>query len=147
MDKNEKRLSDEINRLLKQLETLIYNSYLAALNLFQVKNSLSGNFPFWFSRNAAVDRQMNKLISDFNKKWMGWHPQCRCIQVPILVSPDDFRKMVDAEVNGEKYTPKQIKSVPSQLQKWMEKNRGRIDAANNRGTLPYRIKDNLKFTE
>jgi hypothetical protein len=53
---------------------------------------------------------------------------------------------IDAKVNSEKYTPKQIKSVPSQLQKWMEKNRGRIDAANNRGTLPYWIKDNAKFT-
>lgn len=68
MDKNEKRLTEEINRLLKQLETLIYNNYLAAMNLFQVKNSLSGNTPFWFSRNAAANRQMDKLISDFNKQ-------------------------------------------------------------------------------
>jgi hypothetical protein len=66
---------------------------------------------------------------------------------PMFHFTKNFRKMVDAEVNGEKYTPKQIKSVPSQLQKWMDENKDRIDAANNRETLPYRIKDNVKFTE
>lgn len=55
MDKNEKRLSEEIKKLLKQLKMLIYNNFLAAVNLFQVKNSLSGNTPFWFSRNAAAN--------------------------------------------------------------------------------------------
>jgi hypothetical protein len=68
MDKNEKRLNEEINRLLKQLEQLIYNNYLFAINLFQVKNSLSGDTPFWFSRNAAADKQMDKLLAKFNKQ-------------------------------------------------------------------------------
>jgi hypothetical protein len=360
---NEKRINNEINRLLKQLDQLLYITYLAALNLFQVKNSLSGNTPFWFSKHAAASRQMDKLISDFNKQtnalflngverswkigeesfidkmhlalsgkarqrkyfdemreqatqqqrdqgthaaaarfadqkrgginmsgrvwklgngikqeietivqngmkegksaaqlskelrkylnepdklfrrvknkdtgemelseaakkykpgqgvyrsahknamrlarteiaaayrraqweafqtdpqvigirialsnnhtcinpktgkpepfydicdelagdypkpflWTGWHPQCRCIQFPILVGPEDFRKMVDAEVRGEKYEPKQIKKVPLQFQKWVEKNNDRINVANNRGTLPYWMRDNAKF--
>ncbi|MDR1348324.1 MAG: hypothetical protein LBJ63_07885 [Prevotellaceae bacterium] len=68
MDKIDRQLLEEINKLLKQLETLIYNNYLAAMNLFQVKKSLSGDNPFWFSRNAAADRQMNELISNFNKQ-------------------------------------------------------------------------------
>jgi hypothetical protein len=68
MDKNEKRLNEEINRLLKQLETLIYNNYLAAMKLFQVKNSLSGNTPFWFSQNSAANKQMDKLLANFNKQ-------------------------------------------------------------------------------
>jgi hypothetical protein len=61
----DKRLNEETNRLLKQLEVLIYNSYLAALNF--LKNSLSGNTPFWFSRNVAANRQMDRLIANFNK--------------------------------------------------------------------------------
>ncbi|MDR0542313.1 MAG: ADP-ribosyltransferase [Dysgonamonadaceae bacterium] len=68
MDKNEKRLNDEIKRLLKQLETLIYNNYLAAMNLFQVKNSLSGNTPFWFFQNSAANKQMDRLLANFNKQ-------------------------------------------------------------------------------
>jgi hypothetical protein len=53
--------------------------------------------------------------------------------------------MVDAEVKGETYTPKQIKSLPSQLQKWLENNSDRLTVANNRGTLPFWLKDNAKF--
>jgi len=71
MDKNEKQISEEIKKLLKQLETLIYNNYLSAINLFQIKNSLSGDTPFWFSRNAAANRQMDKLIANFNKQAVG----------------------------------------------------------------------------
>ncbi|MDR1652242.1 MAG: ADP-ribosyltransferase [Prevotellaceae bacterium] len=357
---NEKRISNEINRLLKQLDQLLYNTYLAALNLFQVKNSLSGDTPFWFSRNAAADRQMNKLIADFNKQtnalfmngierswkigkesfidkmhlvlsgkarqrnyfdemreqatqqqreqgsqaaiqrytdtkrggvglservwklgngmkqeietivqngmkegktaaqlskelrkylnepdklfrkvrnketgelelseaakkykpgqgvyrsayknamrlarteiaaayrraqweafqtdpqvigirialsnnhtcinpktgkpepfydicdelagdypksflWTGWHPQCRCIQLPILTSPEDFRKMVDAEVRGEKYEPKQITELPKALGEWIIRNRER---AKGWEAMPYWVKDNQQF--
>jgi hypothetical protein len=363
MSKSEKRLSEEIKKLLKQLGTLIYNNYLAAMNLFQVKKSLSGNAPFWFSRNAAASKQMDKLIASFNKQaagmflngierswklgeesyidkmhlafskdarqrkyldetrsqatqqqrdqgahaaavrfadmkrngmtlsdrvwklgngmkqeietivqngmkegksadqlskelrkylnepdklfqkvrnketgemelseaakkykpglgvyrsayknamrlarteiaaayrraqweafqndpriigiriqlsnnhtcinprtgkpepfydicdelagdypktflWMGWHPQCRCVMTPILVSGDEATKLIDAQVKGEKYEPKQIKKVPLPFQKWVEENNDRITVANNRGTLPYWIKDNAKF--
>lgn len=360
MDNSKKRLNDEINRLLNQLETLIYNNYLAAMNLFQVKNSLSGNTPFWFSRNAASDKQMDKLISDFSKKanalflngierswklgeesyidkmhlalsgkarqrkyfdemreqatgqqrnqgsqasikrytdtkrggvnlsdrvwklggtakkeietivqngmkegktaaqlskelrnylnepktlfrkvknkdtgemelseaakkykpgqgvyrsayknamrlarteiaaayrraqwekfqsdpqvigirielsnnhtcinpktgkpepfydicdelagdypksflWTGWHPQCRCVQFPMLVGPEDFRKMIDAEVKGEKYEPKQITEPPKALNEWIDRNQER---AKGWGDMPYWIKDNKPF--
>ncbi|MDR1632158.1 MAG: hypothetical protein LBR97_04670 [Dysgonamonadaceae bacterium] len=365
MDRNEKQLKEEINRLLKQLETLIYNNYLAAINLFQVKNSLSGNTtPFWFSRNAAANKQMDKLIANFNKQaagmflngierswklgeenfidkmhlafskdarqrkyfdetrnqatqqqrdqgahavalrfadqkrggvnlsdrvwklgngmkqeietivqngmkegktpnqlarelkkylnepdklfrkvrnketgemelseaakkykpgqgvycsahknamrlarteipaayrraqweafqtnpqvigiritlsnnhtcinpktgkpepfydicdelagdypksflWTGWHPQCRCEIYPILTeSEDEIENIIQARIKGETYEPKQIKKVPLQFQKWVEKNNDRINVANNRGTLPYWMKDNAKF--
>jgi hypothetical protein len=360
MDRNEKRVDNEIKRLLQQLEQLLYNTYLGALNLFQVKNSLSGNTPFWFSRNSSANKQMDKLLANFNKQanalllngierswkigeesfidkmhlalsgkarqrkyfdemrehatqqqrdqgahaaavrftdtkrggvnlsdrvwklagtakqeietivqngmkegktaeqlskelrgylnepdklfrrvrnketgelelseaakkykpgqgvyrsayknamrlarteiaaayrraqwesfqtdpqvigiritlsnnhtcinpktgkpepfydicdelqgdypksflWEGWHPQCRCIQLPILVGPEDFRKMVDAEVRGETYTPKQITEPPRALGEWVARNRER---AKGWGELPYWIKDNQQF--
>ena len=67
--------------------------------------------------------------------------------LPVLINGSEFRKLVAAEIRGEKYEPEQINSVPSQFQKWMDKNRDRIDKANNRGTLPYWIKDNSKFAD
>ena len=67
--------------------------------------------------------------------------------LPVLINGSEFRKLVAAEIRGEKYEPERINSVPSQFQKWMKKNSGRIDAANNRGTLPYWIKDNSKFAD
>lgn len=89
----------------------------------------------------------DELAGDYPKSflWTGWHPQCRCIILPVLINESEFGKLVAAEIRGEKYEPEQINSVPSQFQKWMGKNSGRIDTANNRGTLPYWIKDNSKF--
>jgi len=68
MSNSDKKKDEEINRLLKQLQQLIFNNYLMAMNLFQVKNSLSNNTPFWFSQNHASDRQMDNLITGFNKQ-------------------------------------------------------------------------------
>jgi hypothetical protein len=344
MNKYEKRLNEEINRLLKQLETLIYNNFLAAMNLFQVRNSLSGNTPFWFSRNAAANKQMDKLIANFNKQaagmflngierswktgeenfidkmrdqatqqqrdqgahaaaerfagmkrngmtlsdrvwrlgngmkqeietivqnamkegktpdqlakelkkylnepdklfrkvknketgemelseaakkyspgrgvyrsayknamrlarteipaayrraqweafqndpriigirihlsnnhtcinprtgnpepfydicdelagdypksflWTGWHPQCRCVMTPILVSGDEATKIIDAQVKGETYTPKQITEPPQALKDWLRINSDRITRAQAKNTLPYWLNDNV----
>jgi hypothetical protein len=57
--------------------------------------------------------------------------------------------MADGEriMNGEE--PKtgsvnEVKDVPENFKQWVEKNRDRIEKANNRGTLPYFIKDNYK---
>jgi hypothetical protein len=351
MNRNEKQLSNEIKRLIQQVELLIYNNCLASLSLFGVKKSLSDDKPFWFSRNAAADKQMNSLLADFNKEtkalflnslerswkfgeknysdelqqkgydristqaiqqqrtegsraaaerfadmkrnglnlsdriwklgngtkqeietiiqngmkegksadelakqlkqylnepdklfrkvrnketgelelseaakkykpgrgvyrsayknamrlarteitaayrraqwekfqtdpqvigiriqlsnnhtcinpktgkpepffdicdelagdypktfmWTGWHPQCRCVMTPILVDASDFRKMVDAEIEGKKYVPKQITKMPGNFKKWINDNKGRISQAENKGTLPYWITEN-----
>jgi hypothetical protein len=365
MDKNEKRLNAEINRLLKQLDTLLYNCYLSALNLFQLKKTLSDNTPFWFSRNAAADKQMNKLISTFSKQanalflngierswkignenaidkirlafsgdarqrkafdqiraeatqeqrnqggrasairfadmkrngltlsdrvwklgngmkqeietivqngmkegksadqlsrelkkylnepdklfrkvrnketgelelseaakkykpgqgvyrsakknamrlarteiaaayrraaweqfqddpritgirislsnnhtcvnprtgqpepfydicdelagdypksflWTGWHPQCRCVMNPIVISGDEATKYIDAKVGGKTYTPKQITKPPKALDDWLRINGDRITRANDNNTLPYWLKDNLTLLQ
>jgi hypothetical protein len=68
------------------------------------------------------------------------------LMTPVLVSGDEATKLIDAQVEGKAYEPKQIKSVPSQFQKWITNNSARINAANNRGTLPYWLRDNAKFT-
>jgi hypothetical protein len=64
---------------------------------------------------------------------------------PIIVSGDEATKLIDAQVKGKRYEPKQINSLPSQFTKWIDRNGDRINIANNRGTLPYWIKDNPKF--
>jgi hypothetical protein len=360
MDKNENQLSKEVSRLLKQLEVLIYSTYLSALNLFQVKKSLLGNIPFWFSQNAAASKQMDKLIASFSKRanalllnglesswalgkesvadkirlafsgsarqrkvfeqlrteaaqeqrsqgsqsaarryaagvnlservwklgngmkqeveaiiqngmkegktpdqlsselrqylnepdklfrkvrskhtgalelseaakkykpgrgvyrsakknamrlarteitaayrraawesfrddprivglrislsnnhtcinprtgkpepfydicdelagdypksflWTGWHPQCRCVMTPIAVEGEEATRLINARANGKEYAPKQVAAAPPQLQRWLDRNSGRVAAANIRGTLPFWIKDNPQFT-
>jgi len=365
MDRNEKRINEEINRLLKQLESLIYNNYLSAINLSQVRNAITENKTFWFNQNHSANQQINKLIADFNKKaaglflngierswkvgeesyidkmqlalsgkaqqrkyfdemrdqasqqqrnqgansaavrftdqkrnginlsdrvwnlsknfkgeietiiqngmkegksadelskelrghlkkpdtlfrkvrdkdtgelelseaakkykpgqgvyrssyknamrlarteiaaayrraewekyqedpqvigirislsnnhtlinpktgqpepfydicdelagdypksflWTGWHPQCRCVITPILIGPEDFRKMLAAELKGEKYEPKQITKPPAAFNDWLRINSDRMTRANDNNTLPYWLKDNLTLLQ
>lgn len=81
-------------------------------------------------------------------KWTGWHPQCRCYAVPILLPEDERSKMRKLIAKGEdvshitnKYA---IKDYPKGFNEWMKKNADRIDKANNRGTLPQWVKNNAK---
>ncbi|MDR2652255.1 MAG: hypothetical protein LBC68_08075 [Prevotellaceae bacterium] len=86
----------------------------------------------------------DELQGDYPKSflWTGWHPQCRCVMTPILVGTSDFRKMLDAEVAGKKYTPKQITKMPKAFDEWLRKNADRIARAQERGTAPYWLQDN-----
>jgi hypothetical protein len=61
-------------------------------------------------------------------KFLGWHPQCMCHAIALIRDKDN-------EVND----------VPDHFKKWVEDNEGRIEKANNRGTLPYFLQDNAKF--
>ena len=74
-----------------------------------------------------------------------WGSNCRCVMTPIIVSGNEATKLIDAQIAGEEYTPKQIESMPPQFNKWINDNRGRLNRANTRGTLPYWVKNNAKF--
>lgn len=78
-------------------------------------------------------------------KWTGWHPNCRCYQVPVMAKPEEMDEMIDRILDGDD-TPlqsdNQVRSVPAQFTGWMERNEGRVDEARRRGTLPYFIRDN-----
>lgn len=74
-------------------------------------------------------------------KFKGWHPQCRCIMTPVIISDDDYRKLVAAEDAGEVWKPKDITQLPQQFNDWIEKNKGRIATASR---IPNFITDNFK---
>jgi hypothetical protein len=86
----------------------------------------------------------DELAGDYPKTflWTGWHPQCRCVMTPILVSGDEATKLINAEVKGEAYTPKQITELPKALGEWITRNQER---AKGWGDMPYWIKDNKQF--
>ncbi|MDR1592369.1 MAG: hypothetical protein LBS16_05745 [Prevotellaceae bacterium] len=80
-------------------------------------------------------------------KFKGWHPQCRCEMLPITITQAERRDLYKSIFDGnrDQWKPKQITEPPKALGDWIEKNNDRINVANNRGTLPYWIKDNAKF--
>lgn len=75
-----------------------------------------------------------------------WGSNCRCQMHPVLMSDEEYRKLVAAENEGKQYTPKQITKMPKAFDEWIKENMGRIDRANNRGTLPLWLKKNVGFT-
>lgn len=90
------------------------------------------------------DELAGKYPKDF--KWTGWHPQCRCYKIPILMTEDEFWEW-DGRGEEPSGSVNEIKDVPDNFKRWAEKNSSRIAAAKKRGTLPYFVRDNEKTVE
>lgn len=76
----------------------------------------------------------------------GWHPQCLCYKVPILMNDDDFDKLQQAILDGEDL-PKSfiaegtVKEVPKGFTDWVKENKER---SKNWKNTPFFISDNFK---
>ena len=78
-------------------------------------------------------------------KFTGWHPHCRCFATPILKTEEEFDADTGRILNGEEPTEgseNEVNELPDEFKSWLQENKGRIDAATARGSLPYFIKDN-----
>jgi hypothetical protein len=99
------------------------------------------------SGNHPVSDICDELAGEYPKDflWVGWHPNCRCYQVPILAKPDEVEKMTDAIMEGEdpNNVPVEgrITDVPDNFKGWVDKNKERIIDAQR---LPYFLRDNGK---
>ncbi len=87
----------------------------------------------------------------YPKDWkhLGWHPKCRCYATPVLAKREEriayLKKMANGEdVSGYKFSG-QTKEVPQGFKDWVDKNAERIKGAEERGKLPYFLRDNGKF--
>ena len=69
-------------------------------------------------------------------QFVGWHPSCRCYVIPILQTDDEY---------WNKDFSRQVSESPDNFKEWLESNKERISAADQRGTLPYFLKDNRAF--
>jgi len=74
----------------------------------------------------------------------GWHPQCFCYHVAILLPPAEMLKMQKAIAKGEKYDikSKMVKDVPENFKNWVHENEDKLEAARERGKTPYFVKNN-----
>jgi hypothetical protein len=83
-------------------------------------------------------------------KFTGWHPQCRCLATAITVDYATIRDYYRRKRAGEDmsgYTPPgMITKTPEAFNRWLETNADRLSAAATKGTTPYFIRDNAKYT-
>lgn len=78
------------------------------------------------------------LEGDYPKifTWVGWHPQCLCNAVPILMPREDFKEYL----KGDKpLKAEQIKEMPDNFIKYTKEN---FERYSNYKQLPYFIQDN-----
>lgn len=92
-----------------------------------------------------------KLVGRYPKwfKFKGWHPQCMCYAVPVLMDEETFddNELGDlkAALNGTTYKAKEAKNavvdVPDSFKEWVKEHE---EAQKKWGSTPYFIKDNFK---
>ena len=71
----------------------------------------------------------------------GWHPNCRCYTIPILMTEDEF-------FSTEPVNPKnKVTDVPDGFKRWVVDNEERIRKAEERGKLPYFLQENRQVFE
>ena len=87
------------------------------------------------SRNHPVTDICDTLAGRYPKNFVfdGWHPQCFCYVVPILLSEKDMMAMQQAKLNGEDYdiSGKVIADMPRNFKSWAIDNAERIEKAKN----------------
>lgn len=102
------------------------------------------------SNNHPVSDICDDLKGVYPKtfRWKGWHPNCRCYQVPVLAKQEELDEMLDKILDGDNPATveceEKVKELPSQFTGWMQANEQRIKDATEKGTLPYFLRDNEK---
>lgn len=89
------------------------------------------------------DELKGKYPKDF--KFRGWHPFCRCHAITILKTREELMADNERILDGQEPTEDSVNSVndlPNNFKAWAAKNKSRILAADEKGTLPYFITDN-----
>lgn len=82
--------------------------------------------------------------------WHGWHPNCRCVLLPLYVSDDKMESYFDAKHNGtlDDWNKKnQISVLPKNFNEWVQDNSQRLNLAQNakKTALPQWVEDNEDF--
>ena len=66
--------------------------------------------------------------------------------VPVMATQKEIDEMIDKILDGDDpgsiSSSEKVNDTPDQFKEWLANNKHRIDAAAERGTLPYFIKDN-----
>ncbi|RPE05546.1 hypothetical protein EGT74_24495 [Chitinophaga lutea] len=94
-------------------------------------------------RTDICDPLAGKYPKDF--KWVGWHPQCICYQVPILITSEEMSLYEDQILGIGKWDGKsvnQVNDAPPAFYKYVEERAADLGRLKS---VPYWVKDNAKY--
>lgn len=117
----------EINMAYRKAEQLRWQQFDFILG-YEVK--LSNRHP----APDICDDLFGKYPKDF--VFLGWHPNCMCYVVPIIMSDEQYYGGDDIKKDG------MIVRTPKSFNDWVRSNKMRIE---NATTLPYFLRDNRKY--
>lgn len=93
----------------------------------------------------------SQLVGRYPKtfKFIGWHPQCMCYAIPVLMDEETFDENelgdLKAALRGTKYKHKEaantVPDVPKGFKDWVKDH---IEAQKKWASTPYFIRDNFK---
>ncbi len=89
------------------------------------------------------DELAGRYPKDF--KFTGWHPHCRCYATSILKTEEEMAADNERILNGKPVSSEsenEVKDVPDNFKEWVKGNQER---ANISFSIPYFIKDNIKY--
>lgn len=143
---------------LRLVRTEMTNAYRRAEWESYQNNPLVTNYEIRLSNNhttTTTSGKVKRLVDICDKlagvypktfRWEGWHPNCRCTMVPIVVTPKDFgeylkarRKARQLEWKPEQKASQPKTTLPAKFTKWINDNSRRIKAA---PAKPAFIEDN-----
>lgn len=149
--KNAERLArTEVNMAYREAEYLRWQQLDFVVG-FRVM--LSNNHTTTDSKGKKVPLTdiCDELAGDYPKtfKFLGWHPQCRCVVVPIMSDYDEYNddraNRLKAIVRGKTYkslpSRRTVRDVPAAFRSHIE-----VIAERAKGwkSMPYYIRDNFK---
>lgn len=149
--KNAQRLArTEVNMAYREAEYLRWQQLDFVVG-FRVM--LSNNHTTTDSKGKKVPLTdiCDELAGDYPKtfKFLGWHPQCRCVVVPIMADYDEYNKdranRLKAIVRGTTYkslpSRRTVRDVPAAFRSHIE---AIADRSKGWKSMPYYIRDNFK---
>ena len=112
-----------------------------------IKVVLSNNHTTTNSKGETVELHdiCDELAGNYPKTFLftGWHPNCRCHTETILLTAEE-RKMRRQGIYKPRRNPRYVATPPENFTTWVQDNASRIAAAQQRDTLPYFVRDNIK---
>lgn len=124
----------EINMAYRTAEQIRWKQFDFILG-YEIK--LSGSHP----KPDICDDLAGKYPKDF--KFTGWHPNCLCYCVPIIMSEDDYWRMRE----GEQVLTEPVTDVPDKFKDYVRNNEANIVRSRERGTEPYWLRDNKTLVD
>ena len=151
--KNAMRLTrSEINMAYREADHLRWQKLDFVVG-FEVKvsNKHEAFLVEWEKSNPGKVEICDQLKGRYPKTFIfkGWHPQCMCYAVPILMNPDEYNtdelNELRAALRGEEYKKFQsrntVTDVPDGFKDWVQTN---TERAQGWKSQPYFVRDNFK---